>query len=78
MEVFKKVLQRREENRNELNAMRLDNHWQNHQKAKEEKMRKIHHDCALSKSERQEERGMRQFSDKPFLFSQGYHLFKMK
>uniref|UniRef100_A0A8C9UDP0 Cilia- and flagella-associated protein 91 n=1 Tax=Serinus canaria TaxID=9135 RepID=A0A8C9UDP0_SERCA len=47
MEVFKKVLQRREENRNELNAMRLDNHWQNHQKAKEEKMRKIHHDCAL-------------------------------
>uniref|UniRef100_A0A8C9N675 Cilia- and flagella-associated protein 91 n=1 Tax=Serinus canaria TaxID=9135 RepID=A0A8C9N675_SERCA len=44
MEVFKKVLQRREENRNELNAMRLDNHWQNHQKAKEEKMRKIHHD----------------------------------
>ncbi|CAN8195174.1 unnamed protein product [Coccothraustes coccothraustes] len=47
MEVFKKVLQRREENRNELNAMRLNNHWQNHQKAKEEKMRKIQHDCAL-------------------------------
>ncbi|XP_030809137.1 cilia- and flagella-associated protein 91 [Camarhynchus parvulus] len=47
MEVFKKLLQRREENRNELNAMRLNDHWQNHQKAKEEKMRKIQHDCAL-------------------------------
>ncbi|XP_066425535.1 cilia- and flagella-associated protein 91 [Molothrus aeneus] len=47
MEVFKKLLQRREENRNELNAMRLNDHWENHQKAKEEKMRKIQHDCAL-------------------------------
>ncbi|XP_064266341.1 cilia- and flagella-associated protein 91 isoform X2 [Passer domesticus] len=47
MEVFKKLLQRREENQNELNAMRLNNHWQNHQKAKEEKIGKIQHDCAL-------------------------------
>ncbi|NXT07299.1 CFA91 protein, partial [Prunella fulvescens] len=47
MEVYKKLLQRREENRNELNATRLNNHWQNHQKAKEEKLRKIQHDCAL-------------------------------
>ncbi|KAL9866011.1 cilia- and flagella-associated protein 91 isoform 2-T5 [Geothlypis trichas] len=47
MEVFKKLLQRREEDRNELNAMRLNDHWENHQKAKEEKMRKIQHDCAL-------------------------------
>ncbi|XP_054510465.2 cilia- and flagella-associated protein 91 [Agelaius phoeniceus] len=47
MEVFKKLLQRREENQNELNAMRLNDHWENHQKAKEEKMRKIQHDCAL-------------------------------
>ncbi|XP_030122096.4 cilia- and flagella-associated protein 91 [Taeniopygia guttata] len=47
MEVFKKLLQRQEENQNELNAMRLNNHWQNHQKAKEEKIRKIQHDCAL-------------------------------
>ncbi|NXO34059.1 CFA91 protein, partial [Locustella ochotensis] len=47
MEVFKKLLQRREENQNKLDTMRLKNHWQNHQKAKEEKMRKIHHDCAM-------------------------------
>ncbi|XP_068038057.1 cilia- and flagella-associated protein 91 isoform X2 [Anomalospiza imberbis] len=47
MEVFKKLLQRREENQNELNVMRLNNHWQNHQKAKEEKIRKIQHDSAL-------------------------------
>ncbi|NXQ20020.1 CFA91 protein, partial [Peucedramus taeniatus] len=47
MEVFKKLLQRQEENQNELNAMRLNNHWQNHQKAKEEKIREIQHDCAL-------------------------------
>lgn len=57
MEVFKKLQQRREENQNELDATRLYNHWQNHQKAKEEKIRKIRCDCALSKSERQEERG---------------------
>ncbi|XP_066033461.1 cilia- and flagella-associated protein 91 [Chamaea fasciata] len=47
MEVFKKLLQRREENQNKRDAVRLKNQWQNHQKAKEEKMRKIHHDCAL-------------------------------
>ncbi|XP_056350345.1 cilia- and flagella-associated protein 91 isoform X2 [Oenanthe melanoleuca] len=47
MEVFKKLLQRREENQDELDAMRLYNHWQNHQKAKEEKIRKIQCDCAL-------------------------------
>ncbi|XP_032907495.1 cilia- and flagella-associated protein 91 isoform X2 [Catharus ustulatus] len=47
VEVFKKLLQRREENQNELDATRLYNHWQNHQKAKEEKIRKIRCDCAL-------------------------------
>ncbi|NXQ23469.1 CFA91 protein, partial [Alaudala cheleensis] len=47
MEVFKKLLQRREENQNELNAMRLSNHWQNHQRAKEEKIRKTQRACAL-------------------------------
>ncbi|KAM7065448.1 cilia- and flagella-associated protein 91 isoform 1-T6 [Acridotheres tristis] len=47
MEVFKKLMQRREENQNELDAMCLYNHWQNHQKAKEEKIRKIQCDCAL-------------------------------
>lgn len=74
MEVFKKLLQRREENQNKQDAVRLKNQWQNHQKAKEQKMRKIQHDCALSKSERQK----RGFSGKPFLLSQGYHLFKTK
>uniref|UniRef100_A0A8C3P1R9 Cilia- and flagella-associated protein 91 n=1 Tax=Cyanoderma ruficeps TaxID=181631 RepID=A0A8C3P1R9_9PASS len=44
MEVFKKLLQRREENQNKLDAVRLKNQWQNHQKAKEQKMRKIQHD----------------------------------
>ncbi|NXY30233.1 CFA91 protein, partial [Pomatorhinus ruficollis] len=47
MEVFQKLLQRREENQNKLDAVRLKNQWQNHQKAKEQKMRKIQHDCAL-------------------------------
>ncbi|NXO25461.1 CFA91 protein, partial [Cisticola juncidis] len=47
MEVFKKLLWRREENQNKLDTIRLKNHWQNHQKAKEEKIRKVHHDCAL-------------------------------
>ncbi|NXR79679.1 CFA91 protein, partial [Pycnonotus jocosus] len=47
MEVFKKLLQRREENQNKLDTMRLKNQWQNHQKAKEEKIRKIQHDYAL-------------------------------
>nr|XP_009940160.1 PREDICTED: protein MAATS1 [Opisthocomus hoazin] len=47
LEVLKKLLQRREENQNELDAKRLDDHWQNHQKAKEEKIKKIQHDYAL-------------------------------
>ncbi|NXI58041.1 CFA91 protein, partial [Chloroceryle aenea] len=47
LEVLKKLLQRREENQNELDAKRLDDHWQNHQKAKEEKFKKIQHDFAL-------------------------------
>ncbi|XP_063207921.1 cilia- and flagella-associated protein 91 isoform X2 [Chroicocephalus ridibundus] len=47
LEVLKKLLRRREENQNELDAKRLDDHWQNHQKAKEEKIKKIQHDCAL-------------------------------
>ncbi|XP_074449887.1 cilia- and flagella-associated protein 91 isoform X1 [Larus michahellis] len=47
LEVLKKLLRRREENQNELDAKHLDDHWQNHQKAKEEKIKKIQHDCAL-------------------------------
>ncbi|NXQ91109.1 CFA91 protein, partial [Nyctibius grandis] len=47
LEVFKELLRRREENQMELDAKRLDDHRQNHQKAKEEKIKKIHHDCAL-------------------------------
>ncbi|NXN77802.1 CFA91 protein, partial [Bombycilla garrulus] len=47
LEVFKRLLQRQEENQNELDAKHLYNHWQNHQKAKEEKIRKIQRDCAL-------------------------------
>ncbi|NXU10203.1 CFA91 protein, partial [Pardalotus punctatus] len=47
LEAFKKVLHRREKNRNERDAVRLYNHWQNHQNAKQEKIRKIQHDCAL-------------------------------
>ncbi|NWV64775.1 CFA91 protein, partial [Malurus elegans] len=47
LEVFKELLRRREENQNEVNDMRLYNHWHNHQKAKEEKIRKIQHDCAM-------------------------------
>ncbi|NWW78965.1 CFA91 protein, partial [Climacteris rufus] len=47
LEVFKKLLQRRQENQDELDAMRLYSHWQNHQKAKEEKIQKIQLDCAL-------------------------------
>ncbi|OXB68909.1 hypothetical protein ASZ78_005346, partial [Callipepla squamata] len=47
LEVFKKLLQRREEKQNELDGKRLDDHWQIHQKAKEEKIKKIHHDFAL-------------------------------
>lgn len=59
LEVLKKLLQRRVENQNELDAKRLDDHWHNHQKAKEEKIKKIQHDYALSKSERQGESSMR-------------------
>uniref|UniRef100_A0A8C9F4W1 Cilia- and flagella-associated protein 91 n=1 Tax=Pavo cristatus TaxID=9049 RepID=A0A8C9F4W1_PAVCR len=47
LEVFKKLLQRREAKQNELDAKRLDDRWQNHQKAKEEKIKKIQHDFAL-------------------------------
>ncbi|NWX21118.1 CFA91 protein, partial [Aegotheles bennettii] len=47
LEVLKKLLRRREENQNELDAKRLDEHRQKHQKAKEEKIKKIEHDCAL-------------------------------
>ncbi|NXN17293.1 CFA91 protein, partial [Indicator maculatus] len=47
LEVLKKLLQRQEETQNKLNAKRLDYHWQNHQKAKEEKIKKINRDCAL-------------------------------
>ncbi|XP_031468928.1 cilia- and flagella-associated protein 91 isoform X1 [Phasianus colchicus] len=47
LEVFKKMLQRREEKQNELDAKRLDDYWQNHQKAYEEKTKKIQHDFAL-------------------------------
>ncbi|XP_074783836.1 cilia- and flagella-associated protein 91 [Athene noctua] len=47
LEVLKKLLRRREENQNELDAKRLDDHWRNHQKVKEEKIKKIKHDCAL-------------------------------
>ncbi|XP_054242872.1 cilia- and flagella-associated protein 91 [Indicator indicator] len=47
LEVLKKLLQRQEETQNKVNAKRLDYHWQNHQKAKEEKIKKIHRDCAL-------------------------------
>ncbi|XP_010147847.1 PREDICTED: protein MAATS1, partial [Eurypyga helias] len=47
LEALKKLLQWREKNQNELDAKRLDDHWQNHQKAKEEKIKKIQRDCAL-------------------------------
>lgn len=70
MEVFKKLLQRREENQNKLDTMRLKNQWQNHQKAKEEKMRKIQHDYALSKSERQKRGAGDSFQKSHFYFYQ--------
>ncbi|KFP90992.1 Protein MAATS1, partial [Apaloderma vittatum] len=47
LEVLKKLLRRRVENQNELDAKRLEDHWQNHQKAKEAKIKKIQRDCAL-------------------------------
>uniref|UniRef100_A0A8D0KZI6 Cilia- and flagella-associated protein 91 n=1 Tax=Strix occidentalis caurina TaxID=311401 RepID=A0A8D0KZI6_STROC len=52
LEVLKKLLRRREENQNKLDAKRLDDHWQNHQKVKEEKIKKIQHDCHLFWSNR--------------------------
>ncbi|NXR08029.1 CFA91 protein, partial [Semnornis frantzii] len=47
LELLKELLRRQVENQNKLNAKRLDDHWQNHQKAKEEKIKKIQRDCAL-------------------------------
>ncbi|NWI61764.1 CFA91 protein, partial [Calyptomena viridis] len=47
LEVLKKMLWRQEENQSKLVAKRLNDHWQNHQKTKEEKIKKIQHDCAL-------------------------------
>ncbi|NXE90052.1 CFA91 protein, partial [Menura novaehollandiae] len=47
LEALKKLLRRQEEKQKELDAMRLYDHWQNHQKAREEKIEKIQHDCAL-------------------------------
>ncbi|XP_069723354.1 cilia- and flagella-associated protein 91 [Phaenicophaeus curvirostris] len=47
LKVLMKLLQRWQKNQNELDTKRLDDHWQNHQKTKEEKFKKIQHDCAL-------------------------------
>ncbi|KFO73316.1 Protein MAATS1, partial [Cuculus canorus] len=47
MKVLKKLLEKQQKNQNELYSKRLDDHWQKHQKAKEEKFKKIQHDCAL-------------------------------
>ncbi|KFU90058.1 AMY-1-associating protein expressed in testis 1, partial [Chaetura pelagica] len=47
LEIFKKLLWRREQNQNELRDKRLEDLRQNHQKAKEEKMKKIQHEYAL-------------------------------
>ncbi|OXB83379.1 UNVERIFIED_CONTAM: hypothetical protein H355_001816 [Colinus virginianus] len=69
LEVFKKLLQRREEKQNELDGKRLDDHWQIHQKAKEEKIKKIQHDFALSMFENQGESSMRlNVQTSPFYF----------
>ncbi|XP_063999438.1 cilia- and flagella-associated protein 91 isoform X2 [Pogoniulus pusillus] len=46
-EILKELLRRREENQNKLDAKRLDDHWQNHEKAKKEKIKKFQHDFAL-------------------------------
>lgn len=67
MRVLKKLLLRQQEKQSELDAKRLDDHWQNHQKAKKEKMKKIQHDFVLSKSENQGESSTRQFSNKTLL-----------
>ncbi|NWX91711.1 CFA91 protein, partial [Nothoprocta ornata] len=47
LEVLKKLLRRRNEKQNELDFKRLDAQWQNHQKAIEEKVKKLRHNCAL-------------------------------
>ncbi|KAI6078914.1 Cilia- and flagella-associated protein 91 isoform X1 [Aix galericulata] len=47
LRVLKKLLLRQQEKQSELDAKRLDDHWQNHQKAKKEKMKKIQHDFVL-------------------------------
>ncbi|NXH12464.1 CFA91 protein, partial [Bucco capensis] len=47
LEVFKKLLLRQEETRQELSAQRLSQHWQKLQQAREEKLQRIHHDSAL-------------------------------
>lgn len=63
------MLQRREEKQTGLDAKRLDDHWQNHQKNKEEKIKKIQHDFALSMFENQGESSMRlSFQTSPFYF----------
>ncbi|NWR31721.1 CFA91 protein, partial [Tachuris rubrigastra] len=48
LEDFKKMLRRREENQDKVNAKRLCDRWQNLQRAKEEKIKKIRHDYALA------------------------------
>ncbi|NWS95818.1 CFA91 protein, partial [Mionectes macconnelli] len=47
LEVLKKMLRRREENQDKVDAKRLCDYWQNRQRAREEKIKKIRHDCAL-------------------------------
>ncbi|NWH74972.1 CFA91 protein, partial [Piaya cayana] len=47
LKVLMKLLQRWQKNQNELDTKRLDDHWQNYQKTKEEKFKKIQHDYAL-------------------------------
>ncbi|NWH56757.1 CFA91 protein, partial [Geococcyx californianus] len=47
LEALKKLLQNRQKNKNDLDTMHLGYHWQILQKAKEEKIKKIQHDCAL-------------------------------
>ncbi|NXX11452.1 CFA91 protein, partial [Podargus strigoides] len=47
LEVLKKLLRKREENQNELDTKRLNDQWQNHQKSKEKKRKKIQRDSAL-------------------------------
>ncbi|NWU75952.1 CFA91 protein, partial [Onychorhynchus coronatus] len=47
LEILKKMLRRREENQDKVDAKRLCDHWQNRQSAREEKIKKIRHDCAL-------------------------------